>query len=303
MSPAVWSVLLSDTAQEVVVTVLRLLVTLWRKLTGQCKAVQPFEASVWNREWSEFLRCTVGFYRRLPESDRRTFEKRCYLFLSTTSVEGGGGAEVTDEDRLLVAASAIIPVWGFPEWHYLNIKTVVLLPSAFNEEFICGGRDARISGMVGTGVMSGKMVLSKADLHYGFRNDSDKQNVGIHEFAHLVDMADGDCDGFPERLQEYRACAQWFEFVHFKISEIEKRKSNIRQYGATNPQEFFAVSSEYFFERPKMMKKKHPELYQYLSDFYRQNLAEIRDEVTPSLNKPCLCGSGKKYKRCCAPAA
>ncbi|WP_276784546.1 zinc-dependent peptidase [Thalassolituus oleivorans] len=253
----------------------------------------------WQASWSQFLSQHVAFYRHLSLDDQRLFEQRCLLFLATTPVIGGVAVDVTDDDRLLVAASAVIPVWGFPHWHYVNLKGVFLLPSRFNEHFECGGPDALISGMVGTGPMAGKMALSKPDLHLGFNNNRDKHNVGIHEFVHLVDMADGACDGFPERLSEFAVSLPWLSFVQQKIREVELNNSNIRDYAATNSAEFFAVASEYFFERPKMLQQKHPKLYQYLTDFYQQNMAEMQSDLQPFKNSPCPCGSGKKYKRCC----
>lgn len=259
--------------------------------------------ALWKPQWSEFLQQHVDFYRNLSQTDQLSFEKRCLLFLETTAVESSQDVKVDDNDRLLVAASAIIPVWGFPGWHYFNIKSVILLPARFNEHYQYGLPDSRISGMVGTGVMSGKMVLSKPDLHQGFRNSRDKQNVGIHEFVHLIDMSDGQCDGFPERISEFQFSTPWFDFVQHKITEVEEGKSNINDYSATNQAEFFAVSSEYFFERPKMLKRKHPKLYEYLSEFYQQNLAEINADIAPRKNRPCPCGSQRKYKRCCMPKA
>ena len=258
-------------------------------------------ANNWQPEWSEFLKQKVNFYRNLSTEDQVCFEQRSLLFLETTRVEGSRDVVVVDKDKLLVAASAVIPVWGFPGWHYFNIKSVILLPARFNEQYQYGMPDSRISGMVGTGVMSGKMVLSKPDLYRGFENNRDKQNVGIHEFVHLIDMSDGQCDGFPERVTEFEFSAPWFDFVQHKINEVELGKSNINDYSATNKAEFFAVSSEYFFERPKMLQRKHPKLYEYLSEFYQQNLAEINSEIAPKKNRPCPCNSGKKYKRCCMP--
>jgi Mlc titration factor MtfA (ptsG expression regulator) len=255
----------------------------------------------WQPEWSEFLQQNVHFYRDLSTAEQLCFEQRCSLFLETTRVEGSQDVIVADNDKLLVAASAIIPVWGFPGWHYFNIEAVILLPSRFNESYQYGMPDSRISGMVGTGVMSGKMVLSKPDLYQGFENNRDKHNVGIHEFVHLIDMADGQCDGFPERVTKFEYCAPWFDFVQLKIHDIELGKSNIDDYAATNNAEFFAVSSEYFFERPKLLKRKHPKLYDYLSQFYQQNLAELNADITPKKNQPCPCRSGKKYKYCCIP--
>jgi Mlc titration factor MtfA (ptsG expression regulator) len=284
---------------RLVLSVKHVLQTLFISLKRQ----ESNHQEIWQASWSDFLQTNVSFYRRLSPVDKMCFEQRCVLFLQTTQVEGSQDVVVSDEDKLLVAASAIIPVWGFPDWHYFNIESVILLPGRFNEQYQYGKPDSRISGMVGTGVMAGKMALSKPDLHRGFHNDVDKQNVGIHEFVHLIDMADGQCDGFPERVTKYEYCAPWFEFVHYKINQVEQGKSNINDYAATNNAEFFAVSSEYFFERPKMLKRKHPKLYEYLSQFYRQNLAELNADIAPRKNSPCPCGSGKKYKRCCLPKA
>ncbi len=255
----------------------------------------------WQAAWSDTLQSNVNFYRGLSVEDKLTFEQRCLLFINTTRIEAGA-FEVTDKDRLLVAASAVIPVWAFPDWHYFNLQAVFLLPGAFNERFECGQPDSNITGMVGTGPMAGKMALSRPNLHYGFENDRDKRNVGIHEFVHLVDMQDGQCDGLPERLHQFQYTQPWLDFIEHKIAEIEDGKSNIRQYGATNRQEFLAVVSEYFFERPAMLQKKHPKLFAALSRFYQLNVLEIVKDTKVRSKSPCPCGSGKRYKHCCMPA-
>lgn len=253
---------------------------------------------IWQERWSHFLASHVAFYRALTEGDKALFHQRVIVFLQTTRVEAGQ-FEVSDEDRLLVAASAIIPVWAFPNWHYFNLAAVFLLPQAFNADLEFGQPDSCITGMVGTGVMSGKLVLSRPDLYQGFANSRDKQNVGIHEFVHLIDMADGECDGYPERLKEHAFSVAWFELVRKKVNEIIDGNSNIREYGATNRAEFFAVASEYFFERPKLLKRKHPKLYEALCAVYKLDMAAIALETKSYRNSPCACGSGKKAKRCC----
>lgn len=266
---------------------------------GGAESVAELES--WQSGWSDYLKKVVVFYRVLSPTDRTLFEQRILLFWQTTVIEGGVAVEITDEDRLLVAASAIIPVWGFSDWHYFNLQVVHLLPAAFNDKFECGKDDAMITGMVGSGPMAGKMALSKPDLHWGFINSRDKHNVGIHEFVHLVDMADGRCDGFPERLKEFAYSIPWLDLVAQKIIEIDDGYSNIRDYGATNEAEFFAVASEYFFERPKMLKKKHPKLFAALEDIYQQDVMAISADVRVRKKAPCYCGSGQRYKHCCLP--
>lgn len=147
------------------------------------------------------------------------------------------------------------------------------------------------------------MILSKPSLHKGFDIYNDKKNVGIHEFVHLFDKQTGDVDGIPPGLEEHVESLPWLELIRNKTDEILAEESDINPYGATNKQEFFAVASEYFFERPDLLKEKHPNLFEALSKVFQQDLSQydpdLLKRVEPSRNAPCPCGSGKKYKRCC----
>lgn len=249
-------------------------------------------------EMRHFLTQNVSFYASLNEAEKKLFEQRAGLFLQTTKIVGHD-VEVTQQDELLVASAAIILVWRFPDWYYVNLHTVSLVSGSFNEHSQFGQTDSRIQGMVGTGAMHGQMILSKPALHYGFSNDRDKKNVALHEFSHLLDVVDGGLDGFPERLSDHIHALPWLELVRKEIGKIQSKKSNIRDYGGTNPMEFFAVATEYFFERPNMLCKKHPEVYEALKAFYQQDVAAIVKEIKPRKKAPCPCGSGKRYKRCC----
>jgi Mlc titration factor MtfA (ptsG expression regulator) len=129
--------------------------------------------------------------------------------------------------------------------------------------------------MVGTGYMDGKMILSKKALHHGFKNETDKKNTAIHEFVHLIDKMDGEIDGVPEVLLEKQYILPWLDLMDQKIKEINKGKSDINAYGGTSKIEFFTVASEYFFERPKLLSKKHPELYKLLEQIFKQDMINI----------------------------
>ena len=123
------------------------------------------------------------------------------------------------------------------------------------------------------------MVLAKPALHAGFDSESSKSNTGIHEFVHLLDLADGAADGAPEYLLDKDHVKPWLKLIHKNINEIKANQSDIDPYGVTNEAEFFAVVSEYFFKRPELMHEKHPKLFARLEEIFQQNPAELDKKV------------------------
>lgn len=168
----------------------------------------------------------------------------------------------------MIAAGACIPVSNFPEWQYNNLDEVILYPNLFDKNFATQGTGGFVSGMVGNCLIEGKMTLSKRSLHLGFDNRTDKKNIAVHEFIHLIEKADGYIDVVPSFFVDKTFALPWFELKRQKIKEIEKDKSDIDPYGATNPSEFFSVVFEYFFERPKLNNKKHHQLFVELTEVF-----------------------------------
>ena len=221
--------------------------------------------------WRKILEEKVNYYTTLNTKDKKSFEFRVQEFILNYKIIGID-VEVDDTDRILVAASAIIPVFAFPNWRYTNLEIVQLYPAMFNEDFETTGAGRRTLGMVGTGFMEGKMILSKPALHHGFSNETDKKNTAIHEFVHLIDKSDNATDGIPKVLLDKQYTIPWLDLIAQKIDAIYKEKSDINPYGGTSKTEFFAVASEYFFERPKLMARKHPELYKILEEMFNQDM-------------------------------
>jgi hypothetical protein len=157
--------------------------------------------------------------------------------------------------------------------------------------------------------MNRMMILSKPELLQGFRLAQDRKNVGIHEFTHLLDKTDGAVDGVPSIGLPQSAVAPWLKLIHQEMGNIRAGHSDINAYGLKNEAEFFAVASEYFFENPDKMKRKHPELYGMLERVFHQDpQARVKKALVSMVkpeagrlgrNSPCPCGSGKKYKHCC----
>lgn len=259
-------------------------------------------------EWEAVLQADVAFFRALPDDEKVRFRDEIRIFLGEKMITGVR-TTVDVRTRVLVGASAVIPIFGFPSWEWDQINEVLVYPSRFGKDFSLDGKEGRnVLGMVGTGVMNRIMILVKPDLIQGFKNAGDKRNVGVHEFAHLVDKSDGVIDGLPAVGLDREAIGPWVELVRRKMKEIADRESDINPYGLTNEAEFFSVVTEYFFERPGVMQRKHPELFAMLQKVFRQDLGsrigDIRREITAGpkefgRNSPCPCGSGKKFKKCC----
>lgn len=211
----------------------------------------------------------VSFYKQLNPSKKTEFENRMQLFLSRVKITGVR-TTVEDIDRVLIAAGAIIPIFGFPDWEYINLHEVLLYPDAFSDGFDQKGKDRDILGMVGSGAYQDIMILSQQQLRAGFENATSKNNTAIHEFVHLIDKTDGAVDGIPEAILSDLLVTPWLDKIHESIKQIMENRSDINPYGATNEAEFFAVVSEYFFKRPDLLQTKHHELYEILVTLFNQ---------------------------------
>jgi Mlc titration factor MtfA (ptsG expression regulator) len=276
--------------------------------TGRIRRRRAILREPFPPEWEAVLQRDVAFFRVLEPAAQQQFRRQLQVFLGEKRVTGIK-VDIDTTTRVLVAASAIIPIFGFPDWEWDQINEVLVYPTRFDGNFQFGDKHGHdILGMVGTGSLNRLMILSKPDLISGFRNATDKRNVGVHEFAHLVDKTDGVIDGVPEVGLDRQAIGPWIDLVRRKMAEIEAAKSDINRYALTNEAEFFAVTSEYFFERPGMMQRRHPLLYAALERVFKQDLrtraVALRREMArerPKFgrNSPCPCGSGQKFKKCC----
>jgi len=300
-----------DTSEIIIRIAVAFLVALclYRFLTrkGRRRAAlrkQPFPAT-----WEAILQREVPFFQTLDESEQNRFREEIHIFLKEKRITGIK-TSVDDTVRVLVASSAIIPIFGFPGWEWEQISEVLLYPTTFNEQYEIGRvGDRDVLGMVGRGAMNRMMILSKPELLQGFRAAQDGKNVGIHEFAHLLDKSDGAVDGVPSVGFPWSVVTPWLKLVHKEMGNIRAGHSDINPYGLKNEAEFFAVASEYFFENPDKMKRKHPKLYTMLKRVFHQDPQGRLKKALASMvkpepgrlgrNSPCPCGSGKKYKHCC----
>lgn len=264
---------------------------------------QPFPV-----EWRQILENRVGFYLTLSDVKKKRFEKLVHLFISEKRIIGIK-TEIDDTIRVLVAASAIIPVFGFENWEYDNLGEVFVTQGAVDTQQVDKEVKNIVAGQVKPFQNQHYMIISKSALEQGYNNMKDRSNVGIHEFAHLLDEADGEIDGIPKAYLPDELIQPWTDLMQRKMQDIKDGKNNINSYGATNEAEFFAVVTEYFFEDPIRLKNNHPDMYALLTKTFQQNPRkrydlDFKELLNPnykkmSRNAPCPCGSGEKYKNCC----
>jgi len=254
--------------------VIALIVGFWYKSKQRKKQLAKKIATPFPEKWKIILKGKVLFYNKLSEQDKAVFEKRILLFFATKKIIGVD-VEIDETIRLMVAASAIIPVFAFPTFNYPHVRQVLIYPNSFDKKFQTKrykGHQEFISGMVGNRALNGTVILSKPDLIAAYDGTRHKNNVGIHEFVHLIDDEDGIIDGVPKQLMDNSYVGSWLHEIKAEMHRIEKGKSDINPYAITNNAEFLAVASEYFFDNPEKFKKRHPKLYQYLSTIFHQKL-------------------------------
>tara|TARA_B100000508_G_scaffold132802_1_gene122088 strand:+ start:46462 stop:47265 length:804 start_codon:yes stop_codon:yes gene_type:complete len=213
--------------------------------------------------WRKILMDKVDFYGRLTSQEKEEFERKVHVFLLNVRIRGIQ-TDVSHEDKILIAAGAVIPVFRFSSWNYAGLKEVQLYP----DKFQIPESDQMAHGLVGWGAMEGIVMLSKKAVHHGFHDNTDNKNVVIHEFIHILDKQDGKIDGVMGNAMNDVDLMPWLHIINIKMNEIDFGTSTIRDYGAANRAEFLAVVSEFFFENPERLKSEHPGLYNALDSFY-----------------------------------
>jgi len=224
------------------------------------------------RHFKTILTERVPYYRRLSEKEKHRFEQAITIFLNENRITGIG-TRVDDQTRLLVASSAVMLLFGRPEWEYKTLPEILIYPRSFAEdyEFTTYRADRIIAGIV---VPQNGIVFSKQDLMRAFGDPEDHAyHVGLHEFAHALDLTDGVAEGIPGYLRAGKV-KEWYELIRDELKNVRRGRSVLNRYAGTNKAELFAVAVEHFFQRPDELKEQHPRLYEALASFLNQNPAE-----------------------------
>ncbi|MCP5045995.1 MAG: zinc-dependent peptidase [bacterium] len=216
--------------------------------------------------WEDALEKHFPQYQKLPIALREDLKNKMKVFLHEKKFHGCQGLEVTETMKILVAAQACLLLLNRETNYFPKLVTVILYPTAY--------KSGQHGGPVlGESWNSGELVLTWDSSLHGAANMFDGKNVVFHEFAHQLDQEDGMPDGAPilERRSDYMSWARVLgeEYETLIRKSKKHRKTVLRKYGATHPAEFFAVATEAFYEKPRQLNKRHPELYQELKHYYK----------------------------------
>jgi Mlc titration factor MtfA (ptsG expression regulator) len=240
---------------------------------------QPFPG-----KWLRTVEKNFPLYHLLPGEDQRELLEHIKVFATEKNFEGCGGLEMMEEIKVTISAHACLLLLHRKTDYYPRLMSILVYPGAFvvrdAEESDDGVVDEEEDVRLGEAWTHGAVVLSWEDVRRDAARINDGFNVALHEFAHQLDQEDGFAEGAPvlEHASKYASWARVFNEAFEKLQrEAEAgQRTVLDEYGASDPAEFFAVATEAFFEKPRALKRKHPELYEELKGFYHQDPVTYR---------------------------
>jgi Mlc titration factor MtfA (ptsG expression regulator)/RimJ/RimL family protein N-acetyltransferase len=223
------------------------------------------------KEWEAWLSANMAHYRLLSASERAHLHDDARVLIAEKSWEGCDGLKVTDMMKLTVSAEAALLLLGLEHDYFSRVRSIVLFPTAFEmpaESWEERGRTALGRALnYGTVFLSWETVLAEA------REPATGHNLVIHEFTHQLDFLDGYTNGAPV-LRSREQTKRWQRVMNGAFQRLRRElqmghKTFLGSYAATNPTEFFSVSSEKFFSLPGQLRHSHPELFAILAEYYQ----------------------------------
>jgi Mlc titration factor MtfA (ptsG expression regulator) len=230
--------------------------------------------------WGEAL-AALPFMALYDDVELARLRDKVVLFLESKAIVGARDHEVTPLARVLIAIQACVLVLNLDLALYDDFENVIV----YEGEFVPGWEwedDAGVvhvnaDPMAGEAMPGGPVVLSWSDVEASTDWETAGMNLVIHEFAHKLDMLNGEANGCPPLPADVPA-DMWRDtlgaaFEHFRGRVACGDDTVIDPYASESPAEFFAVLSEVFFAEPALLAHEYPEVYQQFAMFYQQDPA------------------------------
>ncbi|MCC6794711.1 MAG: zinc-dependent peptidase [Candidatus Hydrogenedentes bacterium] len=255
---------------------------------------EKVKARAFPEAWEKILAEFVPYYRYLPEGDRAELRGHVQVLVAEKNFEGCGGLAMTDEIKVTVAGYASILLLHREAAYYPRLSSILVYPDAFvarakKPKSIVGRMDMMDAmdfvdeddGAVRDGESweTGAIVLAWKPIVEASTDPASALNVALHEFAHQLDLDNGEMDGVPA-LESDAAHEEWVRVIGGEYDalcdEVDRgRETWLDAYGAEHPAEFFAVLTEAFFMRPHTLQRKHGDVYAVLREYYKQDPAAV----------------------------
>lgn len=236
---------------------------------------RPFPAA-----WRDIVRRRVPLVAELPAAQQLRLKQHVQVLLAEVPFIGCAGLVIDDEVRVTIAAQAALLLLG-RGGSFGNLREVLVYPGHFvvprSEPGAGGvvheGRDV----LAGQSWQRGQVIVAWDAVCEGAADAHDGRNVVIHEFAHQLDQDTGAANGAPYvgpgvvQQAWARVMSREFDALRWRLAGAasDDAPELIDAYGATSPAEFFAVTSELFFERPAALAAERPALFEQLRRCYR----------------------------------
>lgn len=203
-----------------------------------------------------------SYYNNLSIKEKERFEERVFEFVIYKEFEKLGAFEISEEMKVLIAATAIQITFGFKnEYEYKAFKRIVISQKDYYSMLTKAAHKGE------TNPAKEYIALSWESFKDGIRDPHDSINVGLHEFAHAY---------FFNNVKGYinpsfdQSISSWHQLV-VKLATEKNTHDFLRKYAFANKMEFFAVSMEYFFEKPQEFKEHLPSLFELISRILLQD--------------------------------
>ena len=175
--------------------------------------------------------------------------------------------QINDEIKCLIAFYACLLTIAYKNFCYPSLKYIYIYPHTIIKEHINQNgiikKEMLISGeSIKEAVIIAWDEVKKEIYHYK------KRNVIIHEFAHELDFEEGIIDGIPIfAIKDY----EHFKKIFNETFQKAIKDKVLDEYAFSNKAEFFAVTTEYFFLKPRTLKTHYPKLFEEYIKIFKFN--------------------------------
>ena len=239
-------------------------------LPGRKPRIRRIPDTLWQKILGDF-----PFLAQLDAAEALRLKALSEDFLAEKEFSSAGELTLTDEICASIAVQGCLPILNLGLGAYDDWVGIVVYP----DEFIAPRRIEDDDGIVhefddvlaGEAWQGGPLLVSWHDVQLA----GNGYNVVIHEFAHKLDMRNGEADGIPA-LHGGLSEEEWIGIFDPALENFCQRvdtgeETRIDPYASESPEEFFAVISEVFFETPWILGEEYPALYALLCRYYRQD--------------------------------